>query len=181
REAGDADPEAVARAGLLHSLGIWALAAVAPEALVAWYGTPDLATRRDLERRYLGIDASSRGRALAVRWGCEPLVIDAAWLHADLEAGLNGCSAQPDRLALIQQAYATASMTPWAPGAELARDSGLIDPRVRILTAEVQARCGGAFVEGDTSPREERLTRDNARLRLAQARGLAEQASKDRF
>ena len=181
REVGDPDPEAVARAGLLHALGLWALAAVVPEALVAWYESPDPASRRDLERRWLGVDACSLGRLQAARWGCEPLVVDAAWLHADLNADLNGCSDQPDRLALIQQAYASAAMTPWAPGAEAAREFGPIDPRVRILTAEVQARCGGPFVEIDASPREERLTRDNARLRLDQARRMAEQASKDRF
>jgi len=181
RDAGDPDPEAVTRAGLLHSLGLWALAAVSPEALVAWTEAPDASTRRDLERRWLGVEASSLGRALAVRWGCESLVVEAAWLHADLDADLNVCSDQPVRLTLIQQAYAMASKTPWAPGAEQARDSGAIDPWVRVLTAEVQARCGGSFVEADSSPREERLTRDNARLRLEQARWIAEQASTERF
>ncbi len=181
RDAGDSDPEAVARAGLLHALGLWAWAAVAPEALVSWYEAPDSSSRRDLERGWLGVDSRSLGRDLATRWELEPLVVDSAWLHADLDAGLDRCSSQPARLAMIQQAYSMASMTPWAPGAELARDSGPIDPRVRILTAEVQARCGGPFVEADTSPREERLTRDNARLRLIQARMVAESASKDCF
>ena len=181
REAGEPDPEGIARAGLLHALGLWALASVAPEALAGWYEEVDQTVRRGLERRWLGSEATSLGRVLAVRWGCEPLVVDAAWLHADLDADLNGCSDQPSRLALVQQAYAMASMTPWAPGAGLARDSGPIDPRVRILTAEVQARCGGPFIDADATPREERLTRDNARLRLAQARLLADQASKERF
>ena len=181
RDSGDPDPEAVARAGLLHALGLWALAAVAPEALVGWFEEADPAARRDLERRKLGVDAPSLGRDLASRWGCEPLVVDAAWLHADLDADLNGCSDQPARLALVQQAYAMASTTPWAPGAELVRDSGLIDPRVRVLTAEVQARCGGSFVEADSSTREERLTRDNARFRLAQAALIADRESTDRF
>ncbi len=181
REAGDPDPEAVARAGLLHALGLWALASASPEALVTWFEATDPTARRDLERRWLGVDASSLGRALAIRWACEPLVVDAAWLHADLDADLNLCSDQPARLTLVQQAYAMASTTPWAPGAELARDSGAIDPRVRVLTAEVQARCGGAFVEADSSPREERLTRDNARLRVSQGRLLADQASNERF
>jgi signal transduction histidine kinase len=181
RDANDPDPESVARAGLLHALGLWALAAVAPETLVAWYEAPDSSSRRDLERGWLVVDSRSLGRDLATRWGLEPLVVDSAWLHADLDADLNQCSSQPERLAMIQQAYAMASMTPWAPGAEVARDSGPIDPRVRILTAEVQARCGGPFVEVDSSAREERLTQDNARLRLIQARLVAESASKDRF
>ena len=181
KDAADPDPEAIARAGLLHALGLWALASAEPEALVAWYEAPDQARRRDLERRRLGGDASSLGRDLAARWGCEPLVVDSVWLHADLDADLGVCSGQPARLALVQQAYAMAATTPWAPGAELLRDSGAIDPRVRILTAEVQARSGGAFVEPDASPREERLTRDNARLRLDRARLVADRASADRF
>jgi signal transduction histidine kinase len=181
RDSGDPDPEAVARAGLLHNLGIWALAAVAPELVVAWFQVPDPIARREFERQKLGSDAANLGRVLALRWGCEPLVVDAAWLHADFEASLIGCSLEPGRLALIQQAYATASTTPWAPGSELARETGPIDPRVRILTAEVQARCPGPFVDLDTSPREERLTRDNARLRLSIGRSLAEQASRDGF
>ncbi len=181
REAGDPDPEAVARAGLLHALGLWSLAAVAPESLVAWYAAPDPSARLDLERRWLGMDARALGRLRAIRLGCESLVVDAAWLHADRDADLNGCSDQPARLALIQQAYASASTTPWAPDAESARNLGPIDPRARILTAEVQARCGGPFVEPDASTREERLTRDNARLRLDRARLLAEQSSTGRF
>jgi signal transduction histidine kinase len=181
RDAGDPDPGAVARAGLLHGLGLWALAWVSPEVLVAWTEATEPASRRELEWKWLGADASSLGRTLALRWGCEPLVVDAAWLHADLDADLNVCSDQPARLALIQQAYVMASTTPWAPGAELARDSGLIDPRVRVLTAEVQARCGGSFVEADSSAREERLTRDNARLRVAHARLINEHGSNERF
>jgi signal transduction histidine kinase len=181
RDAGDPDPEAVGRAGLLHNLGIWTLAAVAPEAVVAWFQAPDSAARRDFEKRMLGVESANLGRVLALRWGCPPLVVDAAWLHADLEADLEGCATEPARLALIQQAYATASTTPWAPGRVIAREIGPIDPRVRILTAKVQARCVGSFVDADCSPREERLTRDNARLRLANGRLLVEQASRDSF
>jgi signal transduction histidine kinase len=181
RDAGDPDPEAVARAGLLHNLGIWALAAVAPELVVSWWQAPNATARRDFERRTLGVEATNLGRTLALRWGCEPLVIDAVWLHADLESDLSVCAREPHRLALIQQAFAAASATPWAPTDALPRESGPIDPRVRILTAEVQARCTGPFVEADSSPREERLTRDNARLRLAQGRSLAERSSRDRF
>ena len=41
REAGDPDPEAVARAGRLCSLGCWAVAAVDPEWLVSWWRQDD--------------------------------------------------------------------------------------------------------------------------------------------
>jgi len=181
RDAGDPDPEAVARAGLLHDLGLWALASITPERLADWFEVAGSSERRAFERRWLGEEASSLGRSLAARWRCEPLVVDAAWLHADLDVDLGGCSEQPGRLAWIQQAYATALTTPWAAGSELAREAGPIDPRVRILTAEVQARSGQPFVEPDATGREERLTRDNARLRLSQARLVAVQASNERF
>lgn len=181
RDAGDPDPESVGRAGLLHNLGLWALASLAPERLAEWFDAAGPSERRAFERRWLGEEASSLGRSLAARWRCEPLVVEAAWLHADLDADLEACSDQPGRLAWVQQAYATALTTPWAPGSELAREAGPIDPRVRILTAEVQARSGQPFVEPDANGREERLTRDNARLRLVHARLLAEQASNERF
>ncbi len=181
RESGDPDPEAIARAGLLHNLGIWAVAAISPELVVAWFQLTDPLARRDFETRKLGVEAANLGRILAERWGCAPLVVDAAWLHADLETDLSGFAREPGRIALIQQAYATASTTPWAPGSEITREAGPIDPRVRILTAEVQARCVGPFVEADASAREERLTRDNARLRLSIGRLSAEQSGQDRF
>ena len=58
-------------------------------------------------------------------------------------AATSTAAGDPERLALVQQAYALARRTPWAPGAEEARDPGPGDPRVKILTAEVQSRCGG--------------------------------------
>lgn len=181
REGDDPDPDEVARAGLLHGLGLWALAAVDPDRLVAWLASPEPEARRELERRWVGGDLSALGRALAVRWACEPLVVDAAWLHADLGADLGVCSGQPSRLALIQRAFALAERTPWALGAGPPREAGPVDPRVRVLTAEVQSRCGGAFAEPDASPREERLTRDVAGLRLANARLRDEGASMERL
>ncbi len=181
REAGDVDPEEVARAGLLHGLGLWALAAVDPDRALAWLDADDRDARRELERRWLGRGLADLGRTLAERWGCEPLVVDAAWLHADLGAGLDVGSGPPARLALIQRAFALAERTPWALGPEPGRDFGPVDPRVRIVTAEVQARCGGPFVEPDASAREERLTRDNARLRRANDRLRVDRASLERL
>ncbi|WP_435010891.1 ATP-binding protein [Tundrisphaera lichenicola] len=181
REASLDDPDAFARAGLLHGLGLWALAAVVPDRLAEWFATSDPVDRRALEFRWLETEASNLGRDLAEAWGCEPLVVDAAWLHADLEGDLGACSNEPTRLALIQKAFALARRTPWAPGAEDSREHGPGDPRVKILTAEVQSRCGGNFVDPDATAREERLTRDNARLRRTVARLQVEHASNDRF
>ena len=180
-EADDPDPDAVARAGLLHNLGLWAVAAVDPARLPAWFAARDGAARRALERRWLGVEAADLGHHLARRWGCEPLVADAAWLHSDPAGDLNPGTEQPGRLALVQEAYDRARRTPWAPGDDLPRDPGGTDARTRILIAEVQARCGGAWVEADATAREERLTRDNARLRLDNARLLAGEAARDRF
>jgi signal transduction histidine kinase len=40
------------------------------------------------------------------------------------------------------------------------------EPKLRILVAEVQARCSAPFSAPDATPHEERMTRQNARLRL---------------
>ena len=41
KEAGDAEPERLIRAGLLHGLARWAVAAVDPEWMVGWLGEKD--------------------------------------------------------------------------------------------------------------------------------------------
>ena len=71
REAGDPDPDAVAGAGQLASLGYWAIAAVAPEWLLSWWREPDPA------RRARGGPPGSRlrlrpsgSRASSCRHGC---------------------------------------------------------------------------------------------------------------
>jgi signal transduction histidine kinase len=165
REAGDPDPDQVARAGLLHGLGRWAAVAVDPAWMAEWFAHADIDARLAFERESLGIEASSLGRILAERWGCDPLVVDATWLHADRERTLGACAGDPNRLALVQEAYAWAEQTPWALASNGVRDSPTVDPRLRVLIAEVQVRCGGPFVEPDATAHEERLARANARLR----------------
>ncbi len=83
REAGDPDPDALARAGQLSDLGYWAVAAVDPEWLWDWWHLEDPRRRLQKEQDELGMDLGDLGRRLAERWGCDPLVVDAAWLHAD--------------------------------------------------------------------------------------------------
>ena len=169
REANDPDPDRLCRAGLLHHLGLWAVAAVDPDRLVGWLAAGP-SERSSLEVRWFGSGLSAISRRLAERWGCDPLVIDAAWLHADRDGNLNDCASEPDRLGLIQQAFALARRTPWAIDPAPERQFSPSDPRVRILTAEVQSRCGTAFIDPDASSREEWLTRDNVRLRRDLAR-----------
>ena len=56
REAGDPEPDQVARAGLLHGLGRWAVAAVDPQWLADWLAEADPERRRELERATLGTE-----------------------------------------------------------------------------------------------------------------------------
>lgn len=166
REAGLADVDGVAAAGLLHGLGRWAAAAVEPRWLVDWLALADATERREWEFQSLGMEASELGRRLAERWGCDPRLVDATWLHDDLAGGLGASAADPEALRVVQQAFVLAERTPWALFATEPRDLGMSDPRLRLLIAEVQVRCGSAFREADASPHEERLTRSHARLRL---------------
>ena len=55
------------------------------------------------------------------------------------------------------------------------------EPRLRILVAEVQSRCGSLFVAGDATPHEEAMTRQSARLMLRLAETLRTSATRDRL
>ena len=148
-------------------------------ACLDWSRLDDPQRRRQKEQDDLGTDLGDLGRRLAERWGCDPLVVDAAWLHAD-HGALNAAATSPDRLAIIQEAYRRAEQTPWSIGRP-DHESTPSEPRLRILMAEVQARCIGAFVDSDATPHEERMTRQNARLR-GQLTDLREsQGRGDRF
>jgi signal transduction histidine kinase len=181
REAGESDPDRIGRAGLLHGLGRWAVTALDPEFLVLWLDETDPRKRRELEHQRLGMEMTTLGRTLAERWECDPLVADSAWLHADRDGGLSGCAADPGRLAIIQEAFAWAERTPWSLAIAEAREPIGGDPRLRVLIAEVQVRCGSAFVDADATPREERLARSNARLRRQVAELQSGRAARDRF
>src|SRR6185437_8636339 len=98
REAGEADPSRMARAGLLHGLGRWAVAALEPEWFASWLELADPTERRERERQLLGTEMTTLGRTLAERWGCDPLVAEAAWLHADRDGRLNVAATEPERL-----------------------------------------------------------------------------------
>ncbi len=181
REANDPDPEAVARAGMLHGLGRWAIAALDPEWLARWFALEDVQERRALEVRELGVELHCLGRTLSERWGCEPLIADAAWLH-DLAVPVDVPTvAEPARVGFIREAYRLAEETPWALYQAGPRPVVSHDPRVKLLTAEVQCRCTSLFVDVSDNIREEALTRSNARLRL-RLEGLAtEHAARGRF
>ncbi len=180
RDAGDPDPQAVARAGMLCRLGCWAVAALEPDWLVRWWQTAGTPLRRDREIADLGADLDDLGRRLAERWGCESLVIDAVWLHSDHSRKICRAAAEPERLAYIQEAARWVEQTPWSFGPK-ANESMPAEPRLRILIAEVQARCGAAFAATDATPHEEKLARQNARLRLMLANERRARNRSDRF
>jgi signal transduction histidine kinase len=181
RESGDPDPDALMRAGLLSRLACWAIAAVEPEWLVRWWNEPDLNARRRREQADLGADLGDLGRRLAENWGCEPLVVDTAWLHRDRHLPLHDVATDPKRLALVQEACRWAEQTPWSFDGRSSREPMPSDPRLRILIAEVQSRTGGTFIAQDSTDHEERMTRQNASLRLRLAASACAQSSSERF
>jgi signal transduction histidine kinase len=180
REAGDPNPHEVARAGMLSRLACWAVAAVDPDWVLRWWQDESRALRRDREIADLGAELDDLGRRLAERWGCDPLVIDAAWLHSDHTRKLGHAAAQPDRLAYIQEACRWIEQTPWSLGPK-ALELMPSEPRLRILIAEVQARCAASFATTDATPHEEKLARQNARLRLLLSNERQARNRNDRF
>jgi signal transduction histidine kinase len=180
-DAHDPDPDAVARAGLLCRLGCWAVASVDPEWMARWWHDSAGRARRQREVAELGTDLDDLGRRLAERWGCDPLVVDAAWLHDSHGMAIQGAAAEPARLAYIQEACRWAEKTPWSLGPTTPTDVMPAEPRLRILVAEVQARTASAFVAADATPHEERMTRQNARLRQLLASTRHERDRGDRF
>ncbi len=181
REHGDPDPDAVASAAMLHGLGRWGVAAVDPEWITRWLAIADHADRPALELEEIGCELSVLGRRLAKRWGLGSLAADANWLHADLDRGFEKSAADPDRIVLIQQAYRLAERTPWSLVGSECRGLGDHDPRVKLLTAEVQARSSGPFVDADATPREEALSRSNASLRVRLAAQVEARTAQDRL
>jgi signal transduction histidine kinase len=187
REANDPSPDRVASAGLLHNLGLWAVTTIDPEWLVRWLDVSETSRRSQREQADLGESLTELGQRLADRWRCPSLIADAAWLHSPRDASLRLAANEPDRLSLIQQAVRWANMTPWSIAPEqdgagdLDWDHPSADPRLRILVAEVQSRCATPFFAPDATVHEERMTRQNARLRVQLAEANEYRESCDRF
>ncbi len=179
REAGDSDPELVGRAGQLVRLGWWAVAAVDPDWLLTWWQQSDPSARERMERADLGTDLDELGWRMAERWGCPEVVVDAAWLRGDRDGELATATSDPDRMAILREAYRRAERTPWSLD-DPNREPPAADPALRILMAEVQARCGSACVDPTSTRDEERAVRQNARLRveLGRARLRADRAER---
>jgi signal transduction histidine kinase len=166
KESDDPVPDRLIKAGLLHGLGRWAVAAVDPDWIARWLAENDPQARRQREVADLGSDLCDLGRRLAERWGCDPLIVEAAWLHADCSDTLARLATEPGRLSPIQRAYRWAESTPWALFPAPERDMLPAEPRLRILIAEVQSRCGSLFATADATSHEEKATRRAAQLML---------------
>jgi signal transduction histidine kinase len=166
KEAGDTDPERLIRAGLLHGLARWAVASIDPDWIVGWLGEQDPRVRKQREVADLGCEFPELGRRLAQRLGCEPLVIDCAWLHEQTGEPLIRAAAEPEQIALLQRAFRWAESTPWALAPAAGAESMPAEPHLRIMVAEVQSRCGSLFAAADATAHEERMTRQTARLTI---------------
>ncbi|MBV8488655.1 MAG: HDOD domain-containing protein [Planctomycetaceae bacterium] len=181
RDAGDAQVDRLVRAGLLHGLGRWAVAAIDGDWIVRWLGQTDPAARRQMEISDLGTELPDLGRRLAERFGCDPLVVEAAWLHDDSSQILSAIATDPARLAIIQEAFRWAESTPWALYTKADAEPMPTEPRLRILIAEVQSRCGSLFAAADATTHEEQASRHAARLTLRLAKALRQSATQERF
>ena len=115
RDAGDPDPHAVARAGLLCRLGCWAVAAVDPDWVLRWWQDDSPVLRRKREIADLGAELDDLGRRLAERWGCDPAG-DRRGLAA--RRSRRRASARPLRSPTdwryIQEACRWVEQTPWS-------------------------------------------------------------------
>jgi signal transduction histidine kinase len=169
-EASLDDVEHLGRVALLADLGLWALAALDPDTLDAYLAIPEPEVRAEFAREALGRDIPGLGRQLAEAWGVHPDLLDAAWLGPIGDASLNACARSPDRLRLIQQAYARAEQTPWRLGTSARPDPDDSSSQRRSLVASVQSCLGRLKAEEVATPHEERLTRQAATLSLRNAR-----------
>lgn len=181
KQAGDPDPERLARAGLLHGLARWAVAAFDPEWIVSWLAEEDPAAREHRETTDLGCEFPELGRRLAHRLGCPPLIIDCAWLHDQRSEPLIRAAAEPERIGLLRQAFRWAESTPWALAPGAGAETLPAEPHLRVLIAEVQSRCGALFVAADASNHEEQMTRRSARLTVRLAETIKTHLTQERL
>lgn len=154
------DGERLARACLIHSLGLWAVAAVAPEVLAEITTVEEPSRRADLERRRLGADSLAIGLDLARAWRFDPLTIDVIRFASGSRRGVSLARSDPALVAIAREAFFWAEQTPWAfnDRSALAGDS-----RIRHLIAETQLRCLSTSEEEPSTAREAETARRLAR------------------
>ncbi len=178
-EYGLADPERLGSMALLTHLGLWGLAAVAPENLSELLIHKESANRRQAAYRLLGTDLETLGRDLVDRWGGPTLLANTVWLQGLPLADATNDFACPIEQRLLQEAQTWADSTPWRLTTEPNRQSWIgpdrngssrpSDRRILRLVAEVQTRCGAHLAVSDASNHEELLAQAHARLLLRNA------------
>ncbi|GAC1345078.1 MAG: hypothetical protein NVSMB14_08510 [Isosphaeraceae bacterium] len=161
--------ERLARACLIRSLGLWAIAAIAPDALANLLEIDDPIERADWERERFGADSIAMGLDLAHSWRLDPLVVDIIRLAAGSKRGVSFAQTDPGLVAIAREAFSLAEQTPWALF-DRAAFSG--DSRVKHLIAETQLRCLSPSDGEPSSSREAETSRRLARSWI-DARGLA--------
>ena len=161
-EGGRGDIERVGRLALLHRLGEWALAAADLDSYAAVAG-PTGGVDREAARRRLGVDLNEVGCRIAEHSGDADLA-DVVRLTDSACGELVATARDPELITLLRRAVSWADRTPWALAPSGLPDPAPTDPRIRLLIAEVQARCPGDFVAGDATAIEERLSREHAAL-----------------
>lgn len=161
------DAERMAGLGLLSPLGAWALAAVDPGALAEWLDMADPTRRRAWERQWLGEELAWVGHDLARRWSDDPALEDIAWLQGEGHGAFNPCAGDPAVLSLVQAAVSGAERTPWALWPVPWNRPSPGDIPLRVVMAEVQARCGEPFIAPDAGASEEGASRVASRAVLA--------------
>jgi signal transduction histidine kinase len=171
------DPDRAGRLALLHPLGLWALAATAPDDLADWLDLPDLQARRQWESTRLGDDPYWLGKRLAERWGGSAGLVAATWVPAEPSGWITVHPEERSVLVTIQRARRRISRSPLAlfgpPGV------GPIPPpnELKRWLAGRQGWCGSTFCSAAATPAEETLSRSHARLLLQIHRQQARLAS----
>lgn len=164
--SGLADPDHLARVALLHRLGDWCLAAVAPGLLASLYAEAEPDRRQEQETRWLGQTLEQLGERAAERWGVHTDLRDAVWLFRDERGTLNACAEAPERIRVIQEAVRLVESTPLALEHRPVRELRWLDPERKRLMAEVQAHTSGGLAAPDANGFEERLAREHAALQV---------------
>lgn len=145
----------VVRAALVERLELWAVAAIDPRALTAWFRAGSSVAREELEERWFGRSGVATAVRLAEGWGANPSLIDVISRRGRSDPGADPA---------WERARVAAGRSPWGRlGDGASRSSRTADDRK--LLATVQVACEGGFDGAAAEPSGEELIRELARTR----------------